>query len=196
MTLRTSCAVLVTRLSRVLQSASVLALLLAFSGNAKAATIDATHEIILNFDFSSQNFPGPYAGLLTFIGGTISSAGTLNSSSFDSSNTATGGSFGFFNTGPLQVNGSIDFLLVPTVSDPTGHVVFAAPSTLVWDINLVFLRLEDTSGHVSAFLEFEGDQLVATPTSTVPLPATLPLFATGLGALGLLAWRRKWKAAA
>jgi hypothetical protein len=32
--------------------------------------------------------------------------------------------------------------------------------------------------------------------STVPLPAALPLFATGLGALGLLGWRRKRKAAA
>ena len=31
---------------------------------------------------------------------------------------------------------------------------------------------------------------------TTPLPATLPLFATGLGALGLLGWRRKRKAAA
>lgn len=30
-------------------------------------------------------------------------------------------------------------------------------------------------------------------TSQVPLPATLPLFATGLGALGLLGWRRKRK---
>ena len=30
----------------------------------------------------------------------------------------------------------------------------------------------------------------------VPLPATLPLFATGLGALGLLGWRRKKNAAA
>jgi len=29
-----------------------------------------------------------------------------------------------------------------------------------------------------------------------PLPAALPLFATGLGALGLLGWRRKKKAAA
>ncbi len=29
--------------------------------------------------------------------------------------------------------------------------------------------------------------------SSVPLPATLPLFATGLGALGLLGWRRKRK---
>jgi len=32
--------------------------------------------------------------------------------------------------------------------------------------------------------------------STVPLPAALPLFATGLGALGLLGWRRKRKGAA
>jgi hypothetical protein len=31
-------------------------------------------------------------------------------------------------------------------------------------------------------------------SSTVPLPAALPLFATGLGALGLLGWRRKRKA--
>ena len=30
--------------------------------------------------------------------------------------------------------------------------------------------------------------------STTPLPATLPLFATGLGALGLLGWRKKRKA--
>jgi hypothetical protein len=36
---------------------------------------------------------------------------------------------------------------------------------------------------------------LGVPPSTVPLPATLPLFATGLGALGLLGWRRK-KAAA
>jgi hypothetical protein len=35
-----------------------------------------------------------------------------------------------------------------------------------------------------------------TPNSAVPVPAALPLFATGLGALGLLGWRRKRKAAA
>jgi hypothetical protein len=32
--------------------------------------------------------------------------------------------------------------------------------------------------------------------SPVPLPGSLPLFATGLGALGLLGWRRKRKATA
>ena len=34
---------------------------------------------------------------------------------------------------------------------------------------------------------------VATATSATPLPAALPLFAGGLGALGLLGWRRKRK---
>jgi hypothetical protein len=32
-----------------------------------------------------------------------------------------------------------------------------------------------------------------TPPVNTPLPAALPLFATGFGALGLLGWRRKWK---
>ena len=41
-----------------------------------------------------------------------------------------------------------------------------------------------------------GNSLVLTsmsPTSPTPLPAALPLFATGLGAFGLLGWRRKRK---
>jgi hypothetical protein len=34
---------------------------------------------------------------------------------------------------------------------------------------------------------------IADATATTPLPATLPLFATGIGGLGLLGWRRKRK---
>jgi hypothetical protein len=37
---------------------------------------------------------------------------------------------------------------------------------------------------------------VSDPPTATPLPAALPLFATGLGALGLLGWRRKRKNAA
>jgi len=48
--------------------------------------------------------------------------------------------------------------------------------------------------HGSFFL----DDVSVNPTgvAAVPLPATFPLFATGLGALGLLGWRRKRKAQA
>jgi hypothetical protein len=41
------------------------------------------------------------------------------------------------------------------------------------------------SGHLTSFGPAELSQ--------TPLPAALPLFATGLGALGLLGWRRKRK---
>jgi hypothetical protein len=41
----------------------------------------------------------------------------------------------------------------------------------------------------------EGSITIGTVSST-PLPAALPLFATGLGAMGLLGWRRKRKASA
>ena len=39
-------------------------------------------------------------------------------------------------------------------------------------------------------------QSITINTATTPLPAALPLFASGLGALGLLGWRRKRKAVA
>jgi hypothetical protein len=40
------------------------------------------------------------------------------------------------------------------------------------------------------------DTLTTVSVTLTPLPAALPLFAGGLGALGLLGWRRKRKAAA
>jgi hypothetical protein len=46
----------------------------------------------------------------------------------------------------------------------------------------------------SANETFELDNFAAS-RATTPLPGALPLFATGLGALGLLGWRRKKKAA-
>lgn len=47
---------------------------------------------------------------------------------------------------------------------------------------------------------YSGDQLAMLDNfqffQATPIPAALPLFATGLGALGLLGWRRRRKAAA
>jgi hypothetical protein len=41
-----------------------------------------------------------------------------------------------------------------------------------------------------------GTTFTPVAVGTTPLPAALPLFATGLGAMGLFGWRRKRKAAA
>jgi hypothetical protein len=49
---------------------------------------------------------------------------------------------------------------------------------------------------VGAAFEYKLDPPAADPPSGTPLPAALPLFATGLGALGLLGWRRKRKSRA
>jgi hypothetical protein len=40
------------------------------------------------------------------------------------------------------------------------------------------------------------DVVDLTPVQATPLPAALPLFASGLGAMGLIGWRRKRKAQA
>jgi len=46
------------------------------------------------------------------------------------------------------------------------------------------------------FIPSPYEMRVFASTSAVPLPAALPLFASGLGALGFLGWRRKRKNAA
>jgi hypothetical protein len=52
--------------------------------------------------------------------------------------------------------------------------------------------LEVPDGFTLTFGEGIGNE----PIPETPLPAARPLFATGLGALGLLGWRRKRKQAA
>ena len=48
----------------------------------------------------------------------------------------------------------------------------------------------------NVFFFNQGVDNVSISTSEVPLPIALPLFASGLGALGLLEWRKKRKAGA
>ena len=59
-------------------------------------------------------------------------------------------------------------------------------------VTKIFATFQSTSG-------LSTDSLYTTITvtdPTTPLPAALPLFATGLAGLGLLGWRRKRKAQA
>jgi hypothetical protein len=50
-------------------------------------------------------------------------------------------------------------------------------------------------GGDSSDMQIVSGDTINAPVNT-PLPAALPLFATGLGGLGLLGWRRKRKAQA
>ena len=58
---------------------------------------------------------------------------------------------------------------------------------------LTYTEFNDTP-EVAYFRLDGGGSGVYSVSATTPLPAALPLFATGLGGLGLLGWRRKRKA--
>jgi hypothetical protein len=77
--------------------------------------------------------------------------------------------------------GEIFQLLDPTTltyRDSSGNIV---PNLVLYDPTL------------NAVMGLSGQDFSGGET---PIPATLPLFATGLGAIGLLGWRRKRKNAA
>jgi hypothetical protein len=83
----------------------------------------------------------------------------------------------FVNTGCTPLSSCHDTLQL---------VISTSPSLLVTDQG--GLIVSGSAGLRDAGITIN---LVAGELSPVPLPAALPLFATGLGVLGLFAWRRK-----
>jgi hypothetical protein len=103
-------------------------------------------------------------------------------------------------------------LILNTTATTYGHVWNVSPDGQSW--NFYYLRgyneLQFTvaNGVVSDGLldnwtdydpwyswENKFTNLTGTVAVVTPLPAALPLFATGLGVMGLLGWRRRRKAA-
>ena len=87
---------------------------------------------------------------------------------------------GFFNSFSVTSDNFNNGGITDTVS-ADGSMV-----TLNWTGGLVSMGVTNT---------FAATFAGSTVVPSVPLPAALPLFATGLGALGLLGWRRKRKPA-
>jgi hypothetical protein len=84
----------------------------------------------------------------------------------------------------LPLSYLLDNFIIPgetTIADSFFHVGATASDAAVVTV--------DANGDINEFQSFAR-------TSDTPLPATLPLFAAGLGALGLLGWRKKRKAVA
>ena len=96
----------------------------------------------------------------------------------------------FFNTADLDTTGANFYnssVTPATVFDGTGNLGLLAAYALG-----IFAGATDINGN-----EISEDYVgVWTDPSATPLPAALPLFATGLGVMGLFGWRRKRKNAA
>jgi hypothetical protein len=181
-----------------------LALFFCF-GNVNAITMYPGQSLSLNYDFSADP-NGPYpAGYVS-----VNYSHTSNSSDvvpvsfnfFDSSNSLLGGGAGLLHTGCCQGDG----LPAISFSSPTliGTVVILIPGSVpapgffdIVEVSVGLGYIVPPGPTTSGYFDQRATQLVLNDTpAAVPLPAALPLFATGLGALGLLGWRRKRKAAA
>lgn len=91
-----------------------------------------------------------------------------------------------FKGGTMVSSGDVSFLAMGTIvgfSDSVGFDELLVRSIVNGDTSLQAIALDNLNVQLSA-------------PNAVPLPAALPLFATGVGALGLLGWRRKRKNAA
>jgi hypothetical protein len=104
--------------------------------------------------------------------------------------------------------------LLPASPDPANflgntNVLYLPPNTAWLDLGGVSF-LDSGGGEVNIYFDGQSYSAITGPGSdpscadcpqsegtfivTTPLPGALPLFVTGLGALGLLGWRRKRKA--
>src|SRR5262249_9060416 len=108
-------------------------------------------------------------------------------------------SFSAFQSGPVSfVSGQLLTLglgveLTSSLTTPFSSTDFPIHLNLAdFPFAVMAITQDDFAGRVNVgHSELDFDITNLTEVSSTPLPAALPLFATGLGALGLLGWRRR-----
>ena len=181
-------------------SGAIASLLLIFSAQAHAATYAFDTPVIgtfasggtvsLSANGSTETFvvtlPAGYSfnefALNRNAGATVTSSSAYTVSSYPSwANFYGGSTFGPFNT---VLTGNFGNSLTFTITNYTGIYNLTVNGQPIW-----FLAAAGPANNPTW-------AIAADAPVTTPLPATLPLFASGLGAIGLLSWRAKRKRAA
>jgi hypothetical protein len=95
-------------------------------------------------------------------------------------------------------NSSTLAILIATISSSSAFASYDGTTAIgpVTDTGFTSGNTFPTTGGIFVLSSIGNTTFTATIGSATPLPAALPLFATGLGAIGLLGWRRKRKAQA
>lgn len=195
----------------LLWSLRVAAVVTLVFGVASLFASERSLAVPLSFDYTTGN-PIPVA-TITGTGGTMDFS--LDVADPGLSDRSGNFAMDVFSPGDVLL-GSISLIGAPSLNGgsfafgsiawPPG-VAGGLPNISTWSLTVVALDLPltlvvtsilfDALGNPFAPLltvDFTGD--LALATNAVPLPATLPLFATGIGMMGLLGWRRKRKGVA
>jgi hypothetical protein len=158
---------------------------------ASAITLNNGDAAIYNFDFTGQATPPPYFTMILEVFHSVAPGSTAIGEFFPESNGngASAGSSGSislnnasffspFNSTPGVVDGVFSFVLTVTGGpvEIIGETAFGENAF-------------DHGGIITTFVVASTEGSLAS----TPLPGALPLFASGLSALGLLGWRRKRK---
>ena len=160
-------------------------------------------------DVSGPNFSASWTFSYGAVAGVISSA-TLQIGLADGDSVAAGNQVASYTVGGVDVTTLLNTVMEATqgASGQENYYQIDLPSSVFSLLALgnptVSLTLQGPGHGVLGDTTFNGAGLdfstitinTSGTVSSVPLPSALPLFATGLSALGLLGWRRKRKAAA
>jgi hypothetical protein len=158
---------------------------------ALALTIGAANATVFDVTGSGSL---PLSGTITISGGSVTGEDVTSTDSiynpFDALTSSTSGGAGFWditlNTGGLPGN---SLLLVLPVSSLSGYSGGGLSATDLYQTGLGPEEFIDECDSGSC-----GSLTAQTSPPTTPLPATLPLFAGGLGFVGYLTGRKKRKA--
>jgi hypothetical protein len=167
------------------------------NGNALGTTFNFTSNPLanqtyyLNIEAINYGGPGGFIGSFTLTGPNFQFADGGQTLSTDTTNWS-----GTYNNGNSDPTASQSWVTptggVAQMTYPWGTPsVIASGALWIWpsDSSSAGLSCGNCTVDLQTVITYTG-------VSATPLPAALPLFASGLGAMGLLGWRRKRKAAA
>jgi hypothetical protein len=170
-----------------------------FPISGRAATVDSTQSISVNYDFTGVSSPyyyfafdivGPSTTPGSFPGNPLDPfLSLLEIDFFDSSGTLAGSSTGGqFSSGgsPYDASG---FLNDSSSTDPTGHAVISSLGGSVFDVGMVTIYISNDPNIIGTNAQDVTASI--TEISAVPEPSTWAMMILGFFGLGFMAYRRR-----